>query len=131
MNSIEWSLLQDRSKCEEEQRAIRHGNIGLGRSVIVIPQLQFLEEKYSNYVLAQMQLQRNQCGLYTLTQTNDCDYVVARDGISRIVKWAEECHVAECTCQWPSSRLYPCRHVFRVAMELKRGRRNPDAYIYS
>ena len=68
VNSIEWSLLQDRRKCEEERRAIRHGNIGLGRTVIVIPQLQILGGKYSNYVLAQMQLQWNQCGLYTLTQ---------------------------------------------------------------
>ena len=117
MNSIEWSLLQDRSKCEEERRAIRHGNIGLGRTVIVIPQLQILGGKYSNYVLAQMQLQWNQCGLYTLTRTNDSKYIiVARDGIICNVEWAEECHVAECTCQWPSSRLYPCRHVFRVAM---------------
>jgi hypothetical protein len=131
VNSIEWSLLQDRRKCEEERRAIRHGNIGLGRTVIVIPQLQILGGKYSNYVLAQMQLQWNQCGLYKLTQTNDCEYVVARDGIIRNVKWAEECHVAECTCQWPSSRLYLCRHVFRVSMELKRGKTQTLTLTYT
>ncbi len=121
MNSIEWTLQQDNSKCEEERKAMRHATIGLGRTAIVIPQLRFLEEKYSNYVLAQMQLQWNQCGLYTLTKTNDLDYEVARDGIIRKVKWAQECDIAECTCQWPSSRLYPCRHVLRVALDLKRG----------
>ncbi len=91
------------------------------RTVIEITELRLLEATYSNYVLAQMQLQWMQCGLYTLMETSEKEYVVKRDGKIRKVMWAEEKHVATCTCKWPSSRLYPCRHVFRVAMELKRG----------
>jgi hypothetical protein len=68
-----------------------------------------------------MQLQWKQCGLYTLTATTKNEYVVKRDGKIRKVTWAEDRHVATCTCKWPSSRLHPCRHVLRVAMELKRG----------
>ncbi len=122
INLIEWSLQQDRGKCEEERKKMRRAHIGLHRTGIVIPELQTLEGKYSNYVLAEMQKQWQQCALYTLTQPNDDEYVVKRDGKMRKVKWDDEFDVATCSCQWPSSRLYPCRHMFRVAMELKRGR---------
>jgi hypothetical protein len=121
INSIEWSLLQDRAKCEQERKTIRRAHIGLVKTVIEIPELRLLEGTYSNYVLAQMQLQWMQCGLYTLMETSENEYVVKRDGKIRKVMWAEERHVATCTCKWPSSRLYPCRHVIRVAKELKRG----------
>jgi hypothetical protein len=121
INNLESSLLQDRNKCDEERRAIRRAKIGLAQTQIVIPQLLRLEAKYSNYVLAQMQGQWNECGLYSLTKINQIEYEVQREGKTRTVKWEDEMDVATCTCLWPSSRAYPCRHVLRLAMELKRG----------
>ena len=131
VNSIEWSLLQDSAKCEQERKLIRRANIGLVRTVIEIPELRLLEARYSNYVLAQMQLEWKQCGLYTHTATNEKEYAVKRDGKIRKVTWAEERDVATCTCKWPSSRLYPCRHVFRVALELKRGITQSQSIMYA
>ena len=121
INNLESSLLQDRSKCDEERRSIRRAKIGLAQTQIVIPQLQRLEADYSNYVLTQMQDQWNECGLYTLTKINQSEYEVQREGKTRTVKWEDEMDMATCTCLWPSSRAYPCRHVLRLAMELKRG----------
>jgi hypothetical protein len=86
VNSIEWSLLQDSAKCEQERKLIRRANIGLVRTVIEIPELRLLEARYSNYVLAQMQLEWKQCGLYTHTATNEKEYAVKRDGKIRKVK---------------------------------------------
>lgn len=131
VNSIEWSLLQDSAKCEQERKLIRRANIGLVRTVIEIPELRLLEARYSNYVLAQMQLEWKQCGLYTHTATNEKEYAVKRDGKIRKVTWAEERDIAKCTCKWPSSRLYPCRHVFRVALELKRGITQSQSIMYA
>ncbi len=96
INSIEWSLLQDSAKCEQERILIRRANIGLVRTVIEIPELRLLEARYSNYVLAQMQLEWKQCRLYTLTATTEKEYAVKRDGKIRKVTWAEERHVATC-----------------------------------
>jgi hypothetical protein len=121
INNLESSLLQDRSKCDEERRSIRRAKIGLAQTQIVIPQLLRLEADYSNYVLTQMQDQWNECGLYTLTKITQSEYEVQREGKTRNVKWEDEMDVATCTCLWPSSRAYPCRHVLRLAMELKRG----------
>ena len=36
------------------------------------------------------------------------------------VIWVQESDIADCSCRWPSSRSYPCRHVLRVATEYKR-----------
>ena len=121
INNLESSLLQDRNKCDDERRAIRRAKIGFAQTQIVIPQLLPLEATYSNYVLAQMQGQWNECGLYTLTKKNQSEYEVQREGKTRTVKWEDEMDMATCTCLWPSSRAYPCRHVLRLAMELKRG----------
>ena len=121
ISNLESSLLQDRSKCDEERRSIRRAKIGLAQTQIVIPQLLRLEADYSNYVLTQMQDQWNECGLYTLTKINQSEYEVQREGKTRTVKWEDEMDMATCTCLWPSSRAYPCRHVLRLAMELKRG----------
>ena len=121
INNLESSLLQDRNKCDEERRAIRRAKIGLAQTQIVIPQLLRLEADYSNYVLTQRQDQLNECGLYTLTKITQSEYEVQREGKTRNVKWEDEMDVATCTCLWPSSRAYPCRHVLRLAMELKRG----------
>ena len=119
INNLESSLLQDRNKCDEERRAIRRAKIGLAQTQIVIPQLLRLEAKYSNYVLAQMQGQWNECGLYSLTKINQIEYEVQREGKTRTVKWEDETDVATCTCLWPSSRAYPCRHVLRLANGVK------------
>ncbi len=88
---------------KKKKQSVRRAHIGLGRTEIVIADLRFLEKKYSNYVLAQIQLQWEQCGLHTLTPMDDFEHVVKWDGKIRRVKWEQESHVATCTCKWPSS----------------------------
>jgi hypothetical protein len=121
MNTIEWSLLQDRSQTEEEKRAIRQAFLQLKRVEITIPSLKDLSTTFTNYVIGKIQQEWCQSGYYTSIESENLStFTVSREGISNIVTWANEHDVAQCSCLWPSSRHYPCRHVIRVAVEKKR-----------
>ena len=63
----------------------------------------------------------SQSGYYTCEESENLrTFTVAREGVSNIVTWENEEHVAVCSCLCPSSRHFPCRHVIRVAVEKKR-----------
>ena len=121
MNTIEWSLLQDRSQTDEEKRAIRMAYLQLKRVDITITSLKDLSTTFTNYVIEKIQKEWDQSGYYTCTESEDLStFTVLREGLSHIVTWENEQDVAQCSCLWPSSRHYPCRHVIRVAVEKKR-----------
>lgn len=119
VNSIEWTLLQDRDQCNREKKIQRRAYLGLHAVPITVKALIPLQEKYSNYVLRNIQAQWSESGYYTLT-TDNLVYVVSRQSKTQRVIWVQESDIADCSCRWPSSRSYPCRHVLRVATEYKR-----------
>ena len=119
VNSIEWTLLQDREQCNSERQSQRRAYLGLNTVPITVHALLPLQDKYSNYVLGKIQAQWSETGFYTLSSGNLC-FEVSRESKTRCVIWYEESDIAECSCLMPSSRHYPCRHVLRVAIECKR-----------